>query len=37
MQESRSVDHMKHTFMSFSKIFQIYTHARITKCGSRER
>jgi len=26
-----------HTFMSFSKIFQLFTHARITKCGSRER
>jgi len=26
-----------HTFMSFSKIFQLCTHARITKCGSREK
>ena len=25
-----------HTFMSFSKIFQLFTHARITKCRSRE-
>ena len=26
-----------HTFMSFSKIFQLCTHARITKCGSRDK
>jgi len=26
-----------HTFMTFSKIFQLCTHARITKCGSHER
>ena len=26
-----------HTFMSFSKIFQLFTHARITKCGSPEK
>ena len=26
-----------HTFMTFSKIFQLCTHARITYCGSRER
>jgi len=26
-----------HYFMSFSKIFQLCTHARITKCGSREK
>jgi len=27
----------RHTFMSFSKIFRLCNHARITKCGSRER
>jgi len=27
----------RHSFMSFSKIFQLCTHARITKCGSHER
>ena len=26
-----------HTFLSFSKIFQLCTHARITKCGLREK
>jgi len=26
-----------HTFMSLSKLFQLYTHAGITKCGSHER
>ena len=26
----------RHSFMSFSKIFQFCTHARITKCRSRE-
>jgi len=26
----------QHSFMSFSKIFQLCTHARITKCGSHE-
>jgi len=26
-----------HSFMSFSKIFQFCTHARITKCGSSEK
>ena len=26
-----------HTFMRFSKIFQLCTHARFTKCGSREK
>jgi len=26
-----------HTFISFSKIFQLCTHARITKCRSREK
>jgi len=27
----------RHTFISLSKIFQLCTHARITKCGSREK
>jgi len=26
-----------HSFMSFSKIFQFCTHARVTKCGSCEK
>jgi len=25
-----------HTFMTFTKIFQLCTHAGITKCGSDE-
>jgi len=26
-----------HSFISFSKLFQLCTHARITKYGSREK
>jgi len=39
MLESRNVDHSKkllfghHSFMSFSELLQLYTHATITKCG----